>query len=91
MSMDNTKVISPPKTEILNSEILKIETNLEKFKNSDMIDSFYSGVMWGIIVLCFLSVCAWLVSVMRQRVVVNRNLTTPKNTVVVEENNNNST
>jgi len=56
----------------LSKEVVKIETNLKKFQNSEIFDSFISGVWWGIAILAFLNIAAWLVFVMRQRVVVTR-------------------
>lgn len=58
--------------------VQKIETNLEKFKNSDILDSFFSGIWFGILILAFLGICAWLISVMRQRVYVGNRDITPK-------------
>ena len=63
--------------ETLNQEVVKIETNLKKFKNSEIFDSFISGIWWGIAILAFLNIAAWLILVMRQRVVVTRTSTLP--------------
>jgi len=74
-------------TETLKEEVVKIETELKKFKNSEIFDSFLSGIWWGLIILALLNIGAWLVSVMRQRVIVTRSLPmSPKEETGTEEN-----
>lgn len=57
------------------NDLVKIETNLTKYQNREIFNSFVNGVWWGLILIGFINLCAWLISVMRQRVyVANRDI-----------------
>jgi F0F1-type ATP synthase assembly protein I len=43
---------------------------LAPFTSSDLLGSCVAGATWGVIALALISVGAWLVQVMRQRVVI---------------------